>query len=170
MADSKRLHVLKRLTTFLEGITVANGYAHGLAGRVSRGLSFVSAETPLPWVNIVENLNPDRNPLETNEGLIQRDDWILLVQGWVETDEDDLYPADKAHALMADVKRRLSRIIDPGDPTSRNPDYLLGGEIEGFLCEPGVVRPPDEISSTAYFYLRVVVELVEHLDDPSRLD
>lgn len=170
MADSKRLHVLKRLTTFLEGVTVANGYDHDLTGRVSRGLAIVSSETPLPWVNIIENLNPDRDPMETGEGLIQQDDWILLLQGWVDTDEDDIYPTDKAHALMADVKRRLSRIIDPGEPTSRNPDYLLGGDIEGFLCEPGVVRPPDEISSTAYFYLRVVVKLVEHLDDPSRLD
>lgn len=170
MADSKRLHVLKRLTTFLEGVTVANGYDHDLTARVSRGLNFVSTETELPWVNILENLNPDRNPLETDQGLQQRDDWILLIQGWVETDEDDIYPTDKAHALMADVKRRLSRIIDPGEPNNRNPDYFLGGDIEGFLCEPGVVRPPDEISSTAYFYLRVVVKLVEHLDDPSRLD
>lgn len=170
MADSKRLHVLKRLTTFLEGITVASGYDHDLAGRVSRGFAFVSAETPLPWVNIIENLNPDRDPMEADAGLVQQDDWVLLIQGWVETDDDDIYPTDKAHSLMADVKRRLSRIIDPGDPTSRNPDYYLGGDIEGFLCEPGVVRPPDEISSTAYFYLRVVVKLVEHLDDPSRLD
>jgi hypothetical protein len=170
MADSKRLHILKLMTAFLEQITVANGYEHDLTARVSRGLNFVSAETPLPWVNIIENLNPDRDPLEVGESLQQQDDWILLVQGWVETDEEDLYPTDKAHALMADVKRRLSRIIDPGSPQERNPEFMLGDVIEGFVCEPGVVRPADETSSTAFFYLRVVVKLVEHLDDPSRLD
>jgi hypothetical protein len=68
------------------------------------------------------------------------------------------------------VKRRLSRIIYPGTPQARNPEHLLGGVIEGFVCEPGVVRPADETSSTAFFYLRVVVKLVEYLDDPSRLD
>lgn len=170
MADSKRLHVLKQLTVFLEGITPANDYDHDLSGRVSRGLAFISMETPLPWLNIVESLNPDRNPLEAGPGLEQRDDWVLLIQGWVETQDEDIYPTDKAHALMADVKRRLSRILDPGQPYARNNEHLLGGAIEGFLCEPGVVRPPDETSSTAYFYLRVVVKLVEHLDDPSRLD
>ena len=170
MADSKRLHILKLLTAHLEGVTPANGYGHDLTGRVSRGLWRISDETPLPWVNIVENLNPDRDPLETDERLLQRDSWILLINGWVDTDEQDVYPTDKAHALMADVKKRLSAIISPGPPHSPNADYMLGGVIEGFAVEPGVVRPPDESSTTAFFFLRVVVEVVEHLDDPSRLD
>lgn len=170
MADSKRLTILKQLTTFLEGVTVAAGYEHDLAGRVSRGLLRFSDETPLPWVNIIENLNPDRDPLETDQRLVQRDQWVLLLNGWVYTDEDDIYPTDKAHALLADVKKRLASIISPGLPHNPNPDYMLGGNIEGFRIEPGVVRPPDESSTAAYFYLRVVVEVVEHLDDPSRLD
>ena len=170
MADSKRLHVLKKLTTHLEGVTTVNGYDHDLTGRVSRGLLRFSDETPLPWVNIIENLNPDREPADAGARLVQRDSWVLLINGWVDTDEADIYPTDKAHALMADVKRRLASILTPGAPHSPNVDYMLGGDIEGFAIEPGVVRPPDESSTAAFFYLRVVVEIVEYLDDPSRLD
>lgn len=170
MPDSKRLHVLKQLTAFLQGITPANGYEHDLSNAVYRGRGRFGEETALPCVNIIENLNPDRDPLEAGEKLLQRDNWVLLLNGWVETDEDDDFPTDKAHALMADVKKRLSGIINPGPPHTPNPDYMLGDIVESFSVEPGVVRPPDETSSKAFFYLRVVVGMAEYLDDPSRLD
>lgn len=170
MADSKRLYILKKLTTFLQGITPANGYDHDLSAGVYRGRVLFGEETALPCVNIVESFNPDRDPLSAGANLVQRDLWVLLINGWVETDEEDDFPTDNAHGLMADVKKRLAEILTPGAPHSPNPNYMLGNDIEGFSIEPGVVRPPDETSSKAFFYLRVVVELVEYLDDPSRLD
>jgi hypothetical protein len=43
---------------------------------------------------------------------------------------------------------------------------MLGGAIDGLRIEPGTVRPPDETSARSYFYLRVVVDVAESLEDP----
>ena len=167
MTDSKRLTILKALTEHLRGITVANGYQHDLANAVYRGRLSFSEETPLPCINILEPLNPDREPRVTDGGLLQKEDWVLLIQGWV--DDDEVNPTDPAHLLMADVKKRLSLLmVEPY--RNPNPAYMLGSKVAGVFIEPGTVRPPEENSARAYFYLRVVLQVVEHLDDPYRLD
>lgn len=164
MADSKRLRILKAITSVLQGVTPVNGFQHDLSGAVYRGRLIFAEDTLLPAVSLLETLNPDRD-MATVGGNVkrrQKDKWHLLVQGWC---LDDIHnPTDPAHNLMADVKKRLSRILD--DSTA---DYLLGGLIEEAELEPGVVRPPDETSSRAFFYLRLVVHVVEKLDDPYEL-
>lgn len=165
MADSKRLQILKALTAHLETILQINGYQHDLAGRVYRGRGLFGAETPLPCVTIMEGLNPDREPREAGNGLRIKDEWILLVQGWADSGSD-LHPTDEAHNLMADVKKALGLLMREPTPTTVNPCYMLGGIIEGLRVEPGTVRPPDETSARSYFFLRVVVDVAESLEDP----
>lgn len=167
MADPKRLVILKQITTLLEGITPANGYQHDLTGRVHRGRTSFAAETEIPCVNILEPLNPDRDPVVTDGGALQSEQWVLLIQGWANDDED--HPTDPAHLLMADVKKRLAVMAKDTYPT-HNPLYMLGGNIAGLYIEPGTVRPPDESSARAYFYLRLVLKITEQLDDPYALD
>lgn len=164
MADSKRLKILKALTAIIETVTVDNGYQHDLEGRVSRGRVYFGRETPLPWVSILEGVNPDTAPSRAGANAVQRDSWVLLINGWAEDDPD--HPSDPAHNLMADVKKALSTILDIGPDRDPNPDYMLGGLLADFAIEPGVVRPPDELSERAYFYLRVVVGVSEKLADP----
>lgn len=166
MSDPKRLVILKALTAHLETITVANGYQHELAGRIHRGRATFGSETALPCVSILEAINPDRDPLTAGEGLSQKDAWVLLISGWTDYDGDADPPTDYAHRLMADVKKCLGKVIDSGNPHAPNPSYMLGHVIEGFRVEPGTVRPPDESSARSYFYLRVVVDVAERLDDP----
>lgn len=166
MADSKRLQILKALTAHLETVTVANGYQHTLTGKVLRGVLRVTEDDyPIPVVSILESFNADRGP-NTVGGDYQReqvDDWILLVQGWVADDPDN--PTDPAHNLMADVKKCLAKIANEDDPT-----YMLGLKIAGIGIEPGVVRPPDETSAKAYFWMRIVLKVTEKLADPYSLD
>ena len=164
MADSKRLTILKALTTLLESITIANGYQHTLTGRVLRGHAVIG-DRPLPLVSIIESFNPDREPDEAggHQSRVQKDKWILLVQGWVDDDFDN--PTDPAHLLLADVKKCLSRLINDDDA-----EYCLGGLIVNARIEPGVVRPPDENSAKAFFWLRLQLEVTERLDDPYSLD
>ena len=167
MADSKRLQILKALTTHLETVTVANGYQHDLAGKVLRGVLRVSDEDyAVPVVSILESFNPDRGPNEVGGDYRreQRDDWILLIQGWVA--DDPVNPTDPAHNLMADVKKCLARISDEEDPAYMLGDYL----IAGIGIEPGVVRPPDETSAKAYFWMRIILKVTEKLADPYSLD
>lgn len=166
MADSKRLTILKALTTLLEGITPANGFDHDLSGKIYRGRNQFSSEEPLPAVSILEGLNPDRQPDPAGGNIkrAQKDDWILLVQGWV--DDDKTHPTDPAHNLMADVKKRLAKIVDDSD---NNTDFMLGDLIADLAMEPGTVRPPDELSARAYFYMRIVLTVVERVYDPYSL-
>lgn len=172
MADSKRLATLKALTTYLAAeITVANGYQHTLTAAVFRGRMVFDTEDPLPCVSILDNLNPDRFPVRAgnNDGAagVSGQRWILLVQGWV--DDDKLNPTDPAELLLADVKMALAKLDhDPNPMTTeqRSANYLLGGLIEGLECEPGTVRPPDQNSAKAYFWMRVVLKFTENVRNP----
>ena len=168
MADSKRLRILKALTTQIKKVKPSNGYTYDLSASVSRGRPYFGRETPLPWVSILESLDPDSEPFRAGQNISQKDLWVLLINGWVEEDPEASInnPTDPAHNLMAEVKKALASIMNPGTPNNRNPDYLLGDLIEGFRMEAGTVRPPDELSAKAYFYLRVGVEVAETLTDP----
>lgn len=161
MADSKRLRILKAITAVLQGVNPVNGYGVDLSGSVYRGRTVFGEDTTLPCVSILEALNPDREMVTVggNVDRKQKDRWHLLVQGWV--DDDINNPSDPAHNLMAEVRKRLSCIFDD---SSNN--FLLGGLIEDAQLEPGVIRPPDETSAKAYFYMRFVVTVVEKLSDP----
>lgn len=166
MIDSKRLTILKALSAWLEGITVANGYQHDLTGAVYRGRVTFGDEASVPLVNILEPLNPDRDPVVTDGGALQKERWVLLLQGLVDDDIDN--PTDPAHHLMADVKKRLAVLLDENYPNT-NPDYMLGGKIDDLWIEPGTVRPPDEVTPKAHFYLRIAVGLHENMHDPYAL-
>ena len=48
----------------------------------------------------------------------------------------------------------------------RSGSYLLGGLINGLDIEPGTVRPPDQNSAKAYFWMRVILKFTENVRDP----
>lgn len=170
--DSKRLACLKALTTHLKTeVTPANGYLHDLSNAVFRGRNRFTDADPDVMVSILESPNPDRFPRaagSSDDGIAeQSDNWTLLIQGWAP--DDPVNPTDPAYELMADTKKALTKIVarstESGDPL--RPDvYMLGGLIVGLKCEPGTVRPPDEQSSKAYFWMRVILQFVEKLSDP----
>ena len=186
MADSKRLLTLKRLTAHLEAeVSVDRGYKHDLAGKVFRGRSKFNHEEDggvgVPLVSVLESPDADRFPLRTGyqdgvEAATQRDNWVLLIQGWVENDLEN--PTDPAYELMADVKKALAKVTQDETLYDRltgprhNPDFspethMLGGLISGISTEPGTVRPPTEqVSSNAFFWMRVVLQFVEDTNDP----
>lgn len=152
MADTKRLLILKALTTLLEttpGVQL-----------VSRGRTTFGDRDPLPRITIVEALNPDREMAPASDRPQQKDGWVLLLLGHAQDDRD--HPTDPAHNLMGEVKKVLSRIAD----RQSGSDYMLGGLVVGVDIEPGTVRPPDELSALAYCYLRVRLTVVERLFDP----
>lgn len=176
---SKRLAALRALTTHLsDEIRIENGYKHDLSNAVFRGrLAFATGDDdnpgdPLPMVSILENPNPDRFPqragYEDQGDSVQRDKWTLNVQGWVE--DDPLNPTDPAYELMADVKKALYALIAQHHPEQGiggiHPNYCLDGLINGLEFEAGTVRPPDELSSKAFFWMRVILDFAENVKDP----
>jgi hypothetical protein len=163
-----RLRILKNLTVSLE--TVVHEYtpevgkarpAVPMTGKVFRGRTVFGESDPLPMFSILEAPIPvDQIPTEgDNTGSKGR--WELLVQGFVE--EDHLHPTDPAHYLLAECKARLAW------EKARNSDFNilgLGKHVLDIEIGPGVVRPPDEISAKAYFWLNVSLTLAEDLLKP----
>ena len=62
---------------------------------------------------------------------------------------------------MGDVKKALGKLID-----RRNQTGIFDGLANTLSIEPGVVRPPDEQSERAYFWMRIRLEVVEMVGDP----
>lgn len=159
--DPFRLRVLKALTAALNEITVANGYHFDLTGAVFRGRDTFGNSDPVPMVSILESMLEKEQVMSPPTGKHVTGPWELLIQGWSVDDEDN--PTDPAHHLLADVKKRLVQ------ERSRARGYEIlgmGGMITDIKFSTGVVRPADEVSSKAYFWLKLELVLVENLADP----
>jgi hypothetical protein len=151
---------MKALTAALEEITVVNGYQHDLPGRVFRGRVIFGERDPVPMVSILEVPLPLEQIVSPRDATESAGGWDLMIQGFVEDDSKN--PTDPAHRLLADVKKRLAlekRRVTAGEVFGMN-------AISGIRIGPGVVRPPDEVSAKAYFWLSLVIEMVEDLADP----
>lgn len=160
MPDPFRLKVMKALTLALEEISVADGYQHDLAGRIYRGRVMFGERDPIPMLSILEVPLPLDQIVSPRDATASAGGWDLMIQGFVEDDAKN--PTDPAHRLLADVKKRLAlekRRVTLGEVFGIN-------AISGIRIGPGVVRPPDEVSAKAYFWLGLVIEMVEDLADP----
>lgn len=160
-ADPFRLRVLKALNAALEEITPANGYTFDLSGRVYRGRDIFGNDEEPPFVAILEAIEQDENIPSPQAGGTIKGPWTLQIQGFAPDDRD--HPTDPAHALMADVKKRLIQ------ERLRERQYNIldmEGKVVEMRISQGVVRPADEVSSVAYFWLRMTLTVVENLLDP----
>lgn len=165
--ETKRLTILLALAEHLKTIDGTAPYTHDVGNRVFIGRGQFSSREAVPAINILEMLNPDRDPdvAGGDQRAQHKEDWVLLVQGWAE--DDKVNPTVPAHKLMGDVKLCLSKIAleaQPGEP--ENEDFMLGGLIGGLKMEPGTCRPPDEMSELAFFYMRISLEVVEKVFNP----
>lgn len=160
-----RLEALKRMTDVLKEITILNGYATDLNEQVYRGRGVYGNETPLPALSILEAPIPlDQLPsAKDNQSLAGQ--WELVVQGWVVDDRAN--PTDPAHVLLADVKKRLAlerKKVDWDDPADGI--FGLGRSVTALYIGAGVVRPPEEISAKAYFWLTITLDMAEDMAEP----
>ena len=160
-----RLEVLIRMSEVLKEITVANGYKVEIGSSVFRGRGVYGDETPLPALSILEAPIPlDQLPsAKDNQALAGRGE--LVIQGWVKDDRAN--PTDPAQVLLADVKRRLA--IEKKKADWDQPEegiFGLGRFVTAMYIGPGVVRPPEEISAKAYFWLTITLDIAEDMEDP----
>lgn len=165
LANPIRLEVHKRMTDALREITPANGYATDLMGNVFRGRIVFGSETPLPSLAILEVPIPIDQLPSPSASPSTVGPWEIMIQGWVE--DDRVNPTDPAHVLMADVKRRLAKErmrMDWDKP--EDGIFGLGRNVTGMYIGAGVVRPPEEVSAKAYFWLTITLDLVEDLENP----
>ena len=162
-----RLQVQKNLSAILAEISVANGYTIDIpAEHIFRGRAIFGSSDPVPMLSILEVPIPlDQRPAPKDSDL-SSGAWELMIQGWVQ--DDKLNPTDPAHPLMADVKKRLAlerkKALELDDP--EDGILGLGNHVTGLRIGPGVVRPPDQLSAKAYFWLTITLDLAEDLADP----
>lgn len=165
LTNPVRLQALKNLTEVLEGISIADGYQHNMVGSVFRGRGVYGDETPLPALSILEAPIPMDQLPSAKDNTAQSGPWELVVQGWVKDDRAN--PTDPAHVLMADVKRMLAlerRKADWDDPEFGI--LGLGRTVTAMYIGAGVVRPPEEISAKAYFWLTITLDMAEDMAEP----
>ena len=153
-----RLRILRAMTTTLEQVHVDGT---SLAGSVFRGRTIYGADTPLPSLSILEPPIPPETVAGAPDERHQHGRWELLVQGWTKDDSDN--PTDPAHYLMAETKRVLT-----AEKTRRRglDIFGMGDKVVSLDIGQGAVRPPDEISSRAYFWLLVTLGIVDDLANP----
>jgi hypothetical protein len=174
VADHIKLQILKRITEDLNNVTVANGYEHDLAGRVFRGRSAFSATTDKPpIISIIEAPAAANTSFADVGGTVKESDWTLLVQGWAADPSKGIigadHPTDAVYALLADVQRRLSDYVltnKKGQPVWPG-KYMIYNLASAVKLGAPVVRPADnEVSSLAFFYLPVRIDLAYLLNEP----
>jgi len=169
MSDTPlRLRVQMALTQVFESIHPGNQYTHDLRGKVFRGRLMFGDSDPLPLVSILETpIAPDQLP-QPVDSTVSNGEWDLLIQGFVE--DDKAHPTDPAHYLMAEVKQALAIAREKPEVDRQKTgeaSHLLGiKEVTRLQIGAGTVRPADEISATAYFWLNITLGLAEDLLSP----
>lgn len=162
---SLRLDFLKVLTDRLQEISVANGYSVDLVPNgIIRGRVKLGAGDPVPCITIFEPpVVPGTESMSPAFGAHVRTPWNVIVQGFIK--EGNPHPCDPAYLFMEDVRRVISvnsGLQSSGAVRSPNP-FGLGEFVEKIKIGSPIVRPPDNISVFAYFWLNLTLEIVEDL-------
>jgi len=166
-----KLATLMGLTALLQGITPAAGYQHDLSDyvdtngdtrpRVFRGRNVFGMDDPLPMLSILEEPRPEWGFAPEFSGL-GAGPWPLFVQGFVQ--DDPTNPTDPAHYLMADVKKCLALHLKAALGSGNI--FGVGRAVRSYKIATGVVRPPDDVSAMANFFLPLTLEFFEDMTSP----
>ncbi len=169
MSDPLRLAVLKKLTSLIETVTVANGYLYDLNGSVFRGRTTFGETDPIPLISLLEGESPEPVNLAGANNNQRERLWSIILQGWV--DNDHANPSDNAYKLAAEVERCIGQInaVNKQGDASVPEWYRLGGalQVTKFVIGAPVVRPPSEgIEKHATFYMPLLIGLAEKAGEP----
>ena len=176
---SKKLAILRAITTQLEGIVPAwvdlpaemDGEVcpFDLSKSVYRGRLEFGDEVKGPFLAVLEAPR-QLDPFGAGTGnLVQDEDWTILIQGFAT--EDKKHPLDPAYELLAWTQMRLARITHEPRDGSRgglySQEWRLGGLVTKVRYQIPIVRPgKDVVSDTAYFYMPISVGAVTDLTMP----
>lgn len=186
--DPKRLRVIEKIATLLEGINPTQTYNDpgndmeeggpvpypiDMRGKVYIGRLTISTDEAENAMSVLENPRPLDGSEVGWDKLLRNGDWILLIQGWPR--DNPKKPSAPAYKLAAMAEMRLARIVEVdsrGDPLYPD-DYMLGKDREGdpeivdLSIGQAVVRPPSDTNSRlAMFYIPVTVRLATNPSDP----
>lgn len=156
MADSKRLQILKALTTHLE--TLVN---YDVEGKVWRGRTRPADESDQPFICMFE-MPPEYEDRADN--LVRSMPWYIGLQGYIRPDKT--HPTDPAHNFMAEVKQKLGELANDGGADRPGEKFMLGGLVEDIEVDGGMCFEADETTNCCYFALKLTLTIAENLGDP----
>ena len=163
-----RLLILEALTETISAVNAANGFQTDLQpGSVFRGRSYFGKDDPLPMVALSEPpvMDSSENMEPPGGSSHRKGDWTIIVQGFVK--DGDPHPCDPAYVFAAEVTKAIADAA--ARKKGRSPDpFGLGDVIEKVMIGSPVVRPSDNISATAYFWINLRFQIVEDLSSPMR--
>ena len=156
MADSKRLQILKALTTHLEGV---EGF--DITNKVWRGRQRPADESQTPFLLMFE-MPPEYEDRADRQ--MRSMPWYVGLQGYITPDR--YHPTDPAHQFMAAVKQKLGELVDEGGAGMPGPNYMLGGLVEDIEVDGGMCFEADETTNCCFFALKLTLTIAENLGDP----
>lgn len=175
-APPKRLLVIERLRDLLQTISTDNQYNVDIGGRVSIGVAEFGDNMITPFLSILESPASDLGEFAgSNYGRLE--EWTLLIQGWIDSqfcyDGSDVdNPTRNAYYLAADVEKCLAKTVaispERGTPLDKA-WYHLGGLVNDIKIAPPVVRPPDNSSPKAWFYMALRIEMPISVLNPYKI-
>ncbi len=165
-----KLLLLTALTDTLKKVPALVDFDPGdgtMMQRVFRGRPWFGDNDPDTMVSVLEGTEPSADVFEPQpDNTTGEYDWTILVQGFVK--DDPIHPTDPAYYLMRAVRRVLAaekRRLKPGrhtvDPFGASTFSPQGCGLVNISIGPGVVRPADDVSSKAYFWMTLTLRIVE---------
>lgn len=161
-----KLRVLMGLTDVLKGIGgPTEGYAYDIKDQVYRGiLSYGDERKGQTFLSILEPpAPPDQQPMPGPGGTALTGWWDIVVQGFCPEDREN--PSDPAQYLLADVKRAIG-LHRRANQRGNRPYLGMPNTVLDIQVGAGTVRPPDDLSISAYCYLLVRLQIAEDTADP----
>lgn len=164
--DVLRLRVLRALTGALEEVTFDyGGKTYDLHGKVFRGRNRFGTNDPIPMIAILEAPIPLDHIVPPMDSTALSGGWELVIQGFAP--DDPVNPTDPAQVFLAKVMQMVAWERQKADWDEPENGILgLGRFVTSVYIGTGVVRPPDEVSEKAYFWLSITLDLAEDLADP----
>ena len=174
--DPFRLRVMKAICDQLKTITIENGYRHNLNDytdsvgrpnqlRVFRGRDLYGDNDPLPMISVLEDFRSkedEENDPDSRQAQVQGNPLTLLIMGFVPNDQNN--PLDPAYLLSADVIKCLAKAKVKYDILGLGSDLP---SVDKMIIGAPVHRPADnDVSSVAFFFLKVRLTLIEDLENP----
>lgn len=159
MTDTFRLSVLKAL---VDGVVAL---VPEIDGRLFRGRSTYGVNDLLPMGSILEDPREQQVASDDAASKGHTVPWRLLVQGFV--DDDAANPTDPAYLLAGEFLQALAAVRDG----ARNSGGVLDPDrktnvVEKIIIGAPIVRPADEFSEKAYFWIPLTLSLYEDPANP----
>lgn len=165
-----RLFLQEAVTDALADITKANGYETDLLPTsIFRGRTKFGQDDTLPAIAMFEPPVNDDIPQPEQRGSMagtkRITNYSLIVQGFVK--DGVPHPTDPAYVLSADVVKAFAKARSRKAADGRGADpFGCGSFVSDVTILPVIVRPSDDISATAYFWMSIVFKILEDTANP----